>query len=175
MSKVTIKTDFGLSKNLNKIRRSFKRQSCPLYEKTIKRDIAAGVSPVRGQRLFKKYSQSYKDGIRGKVKFRTINGRVIPMAGPDPRLKGKALSPVNLKLTGKMMRSLFCRVNGNRTNIGFKSKIADFHNRLGIPRKSGINIVRRMLPTNRGEDFNRSIEIAIQRLLDTIVRRFINK
>ena len=81
MSKVTIKTDFGLSKNLNKIRRSFKRQSCPLYEKTIKRDIAAGVSPVRGQRLFKKYSQSYKDGIRGKVKFRTINGRVHG-AGP---------------------------------------------------------------------------------------------
>jgi len=71
-----------------------------------------GVSGNSNPRL-KKLSDSYKLQRSGKIKFRTINGRVVAFPGQDdrPRTIGKFFKPAksNLTYTGQMLESMIIK------------------------------------------------------------------
>lgn len=151
------------------IKREYSRRLPRPLKQAILKDILRGTSPVKGKR-FPKYSDSYRQSIRGRVQFFTVSGggggkRVIAIkAGRGeklptiPFLLGKKISPVNLKLSGQMLRSLRVRSKGSsasrRIEIIFDDEIAVFHNKLGAGKSKTI---RRLLPTESGERFNRRI------------------
>jgi phage gpG-like protein len=137
----------GAVKDVEKWRSSAQKIVADRLPDEIIRNISAGVSPVRGKK-FKKYSDSYKDAIRSGVYSKD----------------GKARSPVNLKLTGKLHESIFIDIRGNKIIVGFKNALADIHNRLGAGKSK---TVRRMLPTEKGEQFNKSITLSIREFLET--------
>ena len=108
----------------------------------VKRTIESGKSPVLGK-TFKKYSKGY-----AKIKGRT--------------------KPVDMKRTGKMLNSLQVSSTKSSIVLRFKNKKpADYHNRLGAGRGK---VVRRLLPSNRGERFKKFIENAIVRYLRRAAR-----
>jgi hypothetical protein len=102
--------------------------------KYLKREIPAtiqsGNTPVQGGKFKKTYSDSYKKQIR---------------AG---RFPGKRLRPVNLTVTGKMLRSLKSRRTKSGISMFFSSGIAKYHDRLGAGKS---RVIRRMLPRGNEE------------------------
>jgi len=115
--------------------------------------IESGRSPVNkggtdpsgtsGKLRFEKYSDSYSDQLgRGK-------------------LKSKGKRPVNLTVSGKMLRSLKSRITKNSINLWFSNPIAKYHDRLGAGKKG---VLRRMLPHD-GEEFNAGIRKRIANAL----------
>ena len=188
------------------VRKEFKKG---IYTRNIKRviiqDIIKGVSPVKGGGKFTRYSNSYKEQIRGKAAYRVINGKVVRFgkdaandalgistkqfrslrpdsaarktrASAQKKIKKlvddlnrdfkamqsptKKVSPVNLRLSGALHKSLRVFSKGNifrsfRLVVQFKNRLADIHNRLGAGKSK---VIRRLLPTNPNERFNRKIE-----------------
>ena len=119
------------------------------------KEILKGISPVRGQGKYRKYSRSYRDQIlKNKLPF------------PKKR------SPVNLRLSGQMLKSIFTKFNKAGFIIGFKSSLADIHNRQGAGKS---RIIRRILPNKSGEEFNKSIQVDIQKFLEKSRRQLLNK
>lgn len=64
---------------------------------------------------FKKLSQSYLDYRNGKVSFRKIDGRVVPLGGKDPKFPNTGeffkANFSNLTLTGQLLRSISRKIN----------------------------------------------------------------
>ena len=115
---------------------------------TIKETIQSGKSPVRGK-TFKQYNSDYAD-----------------------RFKGGRRRPVDMTITGEMLRSLILEPTKGSWRVVFTSGIADFHNRQG----AGVNrIIRRLLPTNRGERFKAFLEKQIENAANESVARAVNK
>lgn len=165
-----IRKKFGQTNNLKNIKRE------------ILKDMIKGISPVNGAGKWQKYSESYKEQIRGRAAYRRLpNGRVIRISADQvgrgfkkgkqnlvddlnsdfkkSQRPAKRISPVNLRLSGKLHRSLFVTTAGGikksfRLRIGFKNKLADIHNRQGAGKSK---VVRRLLPTEFNESFNRRI------------------
>lgn len=137
-----------LSKELKKIidgrfkvaKRSFGRTAANKTELAIKSRISKGQSPVEGYGRYEPYSASYKKQIK------------------DGNVKGKRrTSPVNLRVTGKMLRSLKKRVTNNGFSIWFTSPIAKYHDDKSVAR-----VLRKMLP-DKGEKFTRDIQNGIKK------------
>lgn len=112
--------------------------------------IERGVSPVKGQGRFDQYSESYKGIIR-----RDLSGF------------GKKNRPVNLKVSGVLLDSVFTEVKNNKVTIGFKDELFDIHNRQGAGKSK---VVRRMLPTQTGEEFTRSITLRLRELIERKIK-----
>lgn len=180
---VKVEKDLSNMKRLNTlVKRDYSRRLLRPLKQAILKDILRGVSPVRGEGKFKKYSKSYKLSIRGKVQFFTVNsggttktiaikagrGETLPTL---PHVLGKRLSPVNLKLSGEMLSSLKLRALGSATSrkieIVFEDDVAVFHNKLGAGKAK---VKRRLLPTESGERFNRRIS----KLTTTILSRSVS-
>lgn len=142
-------------------------------KKAIIDDMSAGVSPVEGKR-WTKYSDSYKDVIRGKVSFRKRGGKLIKINKPDPNVvgKGKSISPVNLRLSGGLWKSLKVSTTGRLILVTFEDFLALVHNNLGASKKK---IIRRLLPTEPNERFNEGItqviENGVKKAVDIVVKR----
>lgn len=139
--------------------KSFKDAGIRIIETELKdeiiREISEGRSPVKkaGGR-FKKYSVSYSKAI-DKGRYSQFN---------------KRKRPVNLRLSGKLLRSIFSRKkNGSTLIIGFNNFLADIHNRQGAGKSRA---VRRMLPTERGETFTDSIIFALGVKLRRAAKKF---
>lgn len=172
---ISLKTLNGLLKETKK---QFKKAAPKKIKEAIIGDIEKGVSPVRKQR-FSKYSQSYKDTIRGKVTFRkNKQGNTYANKKPDKEFlkHGKGISPVNLKLSGAMLRSFFIKapfigIGAKLLQIGFKHFLADIHNRQGASVKK---VIRRLLPRTN-EKFNTKIAKLIRDELRIAVRLAIKK
>jgi len=108
----------------------------------VRNTIESGKSPVQGK-TFKKYSKGYA------------------------RIKGRT-RPVDMKRSGKMLNSLQVSLTSSSIVLRFRNKKpADYHNRLGAGRGK---VVRRLLPSNRGERFKKSIENTIVRYLRRAAR-----
>lgn len=201
------------------IRREFNKRGPVKAKQAVVQDITKGISPVQGGGKFQKYSDSYKEVIRDKAAYRTINGKVVRFSADpagisqkefrslrpsrDARRNYKAardnlkqkvkdlnadfrakqnpkkqVSPVNLRLSGKMINS-FRVFSNNAFNqsykliFEFRNFLADIHNRLGAGKS---RVVRRMLPTNRGERFNRRISstivVELNKAVDTTLKKF---
>ena len=154
---VKITTTFDIDRRVRGIARSFQKLGCDVYEKEIIRSIKLGKSPVRKGRWDRPYLPSYVKAIRQNPLFRAL---------------AKRQSPVNLKLSGQLLKTLSCDPKGfSDLAISFNDKLADIHDRQGVPSNSGKRI-RRMLPTRNGEEFNAKITLEIQRLLNRIAKKF---
>lgn len=154
MAKVTVKTNFDF-KTLKDWQKQTNRGLAKLFKETIVSEIKKGLSPVRGEGRFVRYSKAYREMI--------LKNRL-----PFPKKR----APVNLTLSGDMLKSIFVDIKQFGFDIGFKSFLADIHNKQGAGRSK---ILRRMLPTNRGEEFNKSIQVDVQKFLDKARTRLINK
>lgn len=122
-------------------------------EKQVVKEISEGRSPVKSKGRFFKYSASYRRAIdRGR--YSDFN---------------KRKRPVNLKLSGQLLNSIFSRPIGrNKLLLGFDNKLADIHNRQGAGKPK---VVRRMLPTKEGETFTDTILFAVGVRLNRLANR----
>jgi hypothetical protein len=78
---------------------------------------------------------------------------------------------VNLYLTGKMMASANSKpVGEDGVSVGFSDKKAEYHNETGAGKSK---VLRRMLPTRRGEVFSRTVMQKVMKVLQTDVIRLV--
>lgn len=149
--KPKIKIDFRDASNEMRIFKSeAKKEAAATLETEILASIRRGVSPVKGFGRFQQYSESYKTAIK-KKRYPTK----------------RRIRPVNLTLTGKMLKSFFIKVKRNSVLIGFDNKLADIHNKEGAGKSK---VVRRLLPTNEGEKFSRKILTELKITLNKVAR-----
>jgi hypothetical protein len=146
MSSYTTKFDSGFIGNIQK---RFIDQAPAVLSKGILTSISRGESPVDSGEWKTPYSDSYLKAID---------------TNPIFRLLGKKKSPVNLKLTGQLLSSLKIRPNGNKLEVSFTDKLALYHN------KELTGRLRRMLPTEDGEVFNKEISLKLNLLLRSVVK-----
>lgn len=166
------------------VRKEFAKTSLKPIRKALLRDVTKGISPVDGYGKFPVYSKSYKDVINGKGMFRKVGGKTIFIKGVrDEALLSaaspvKRRSPVTLRLTGQLHNSLKLGTSGGffksfRLIFNWVDFLADIHNRRGAGKAK---TVRRMLPTEDGEDFNKTItDVILDRLnkaAKTIAKKF---
>jgi len=188
-------------KNMKRFVPAVNRRFARIAPKPIKRrildDLNSGVSPVRGEGKFKKYSDFYKDAIRGEPHLDDSGQPFIWRSDKSGRPHkvyvnegfnntdvtsqgSKSISPVNLKLSGKLHKSLTVAatsfpISGRPfliLSIQFKHFLAYIHNNLGAGRKG---VVRRMLPTESGEQFNTKITRLIKDILNASVSFVVKK
>ena len=135
---VTIKKRFKTLEALKNTRKVFN----PLVEQFIvpllKEIIRKGLSPVQGEGRFKKYSKSYLKAIEGS----------------QGDFKSKKKSPVNLTLSGDMLKETKVKKTENGLILSIDHWLADIHNRQGAGKSK---VIRRLLPTESGETFTREI------------------
>lgn len=137
-------------------KRSWENKAINVGKKLIDETIGKGISPVKGGgnqtgkgQRFTDYSESYKKRIRRKV------------------FPGKKLRPINLKLTGKMRRSIKGRPTKEGILIFYSDKKASYHTDLGAGKGK---VIRRMLPgKGTKEVLSRTIT---QPLLDLFIKLF---
>ena len=134
-----------IAKELNKRERKarskamekWKKLAKPLVKSEIKKRIAKGISPVSKQPNYQKYSESYK---KTRKRF------------------GKGVRPVDLNLTGKMMKSLSAKSIKDGISIFFTSAIAKYHNGKGRVRRATLPI------DSQGESFKNGIKKNLRNL-----------
>lgn len=136
------------SKLIQEVKKDFKEKAPPKIRETVLSDIRKGISPVKGLGKYLKYSDSYKIKIRNSKKFKSE-------ANPT-----KNRSPVNLRHTGKLHQHFQVYPTGStrgsfRLAFDWPHRLADIHNNQGASKKK---VVRRLLPTKQGEEFNVKIE-----------------
>jgi len=120
------------------------------YKKGIIQEIEGGRSPVKRKGRFQKYSDSYLKAIE------------------SGRFENKRKRPVNLKLSGDLLKSLQTFVRNKILIIRFDNSLADIHNRRGAGKSK---VVRRMLPTESGETFNESIQRDVREVLKRLASK----
>ena len=153
LSKVKVDFSEGFAQ-IKKFTEVGARSAAEVLKEEIVKDISRGISPVkRAGGRFKPYSTTYKKAIdRGQ--YRQFN---------------KRKRPVNLRLSGELMKSIYSEViSRNKIRIGFNNFLADIHNRQGAGKS---RVVRRMLPTNQGETFTDNILFAVGTKLRRIAKK----
>jgi len=151
MANVRVKVDTSkLKKNLEKVNPAISKSIAISAPQFILESIKKGVSPVAGFNRFKKYSQSYKNAIK--------KGYV----------KDKKQSPVNLTLSGKMLKSIKSRVTKTGVTVWFTDSKAEYHN------EGTENIPRRpMVPSQSGEKFNRNIDLRLREVVGAVINKIL--
>lgn len=151
------------SEMINDVKKEFSLIGPVKVKQAILQDVSKGISPVQGKGKFKKYSDSYKKAIK--------KGRYV---GKTVGTKG--ISPVNLRLSGGLTRSLKAFTAGRgsffKLVIDWQHFLAVIHNTLGASKSK---IIRRMLPTNANEKFNKHITDVlikeIKKAVDKVVKK----
>ena len=150
---------------IKEVRKEFAKKGPIKVKQAINQDMIRGISPVDGKGKWKKYSDSYKEEIR--------QGKSKKMKGAKP---SKRINPANLRLSGELHNSLSTYVRGKTFFIKFSHFLADIHNRRGASKKK---VIRRMLPTKKGEKFNRTIESTflgeLKKAVDKVAKSFLGK
>lgn len=149
--KPRIKVDLRKATNeINIFKSEARKEIANVLEKEIISSIQRGVSPVKGFGRFQQYSESYKKAIR-KRRF------------PNKR----RVRPVNLTLTGKLIKSFYIKLKKSSVILGFDNNLANIHNKEGAGKSK---VVRRMLPTNTGEKFSRRITTELSKALTKVAK-----
>lgn len=150
-------------KNLNKLipeirknsRNKFKREIKPIILSSIEKGISpvlkGGDDSTSGSAKYEPYSDSYKKQIKN--------------------MSGKNERPVNLKVTGKLHRSLKVRLTKNGVFLWFSDKKAKYHDKLGA---GPSQVIRRMLP-RKNEQFSRTITKKIFNILESVVKKAVKR
>lgn len=158
MIKVTVNSK-GAFRKLNKLQKELTLDKiADTTREEVLRSISSGVSPVAKSGRYERYSESYRNAIKKQYR----------------RLRGKKRSPVNLKVSGNMLKSIFVKVSkqAKRITLGFKSEIAGYHDN-GVKENSLPQ--RKMLPSRRGERFNGVIQNEILDAVNTAIADIIRK
>ena len=148
--------EFDAGEFFSKINKDFakrvKKEIIPQIVDTIKK----GRSPVRGQNF-----PSYSDGYTKQIQ----RGRYSQY--------GKKTRPVNLTLSGKMLRAFKVRplLRGGVT-IYNSNRLAKYHNDEGAGRG---RVIRKMLPTSGSEKFKTNIQKNINLQLEKAIAKQIRK
>jgi len=152
-----------------------------------------GVSPVAGEGRYDKYSRSYAQQLghgaqfarsekrrtgpkrkrRRKSKLVKLIGKAKSVFAPKKKKTkkkkvfkyGKQLRPVNLKVTGKMHRSLGVSKVKDGLKVKFSNPLAHIHSELGAGRKK---VIRRIFPK---EGSNQTFSRVILRKLRKLLRK----
>jgi hypothetical protein len=177
------KGSFDLTKYFESEIKKKERRAISVWQKTIpgiiikkiKDSVGRGNPPVSGFTRYKGYSQSYKDQILGKVSFRKINGRIVPIRpqlfeDAEPFIY-KKIRPVNLLLTGAMMRSLIYRPTQKGFVVYFTNKLAKIHSEEGAGKSK---VIRKLMPSGT-EKFKRDITIESDKFVDKILKKEFNE
>lgn len=122
------------------IRTGGERASEYMKEDIVK-SIERGQSPVEGEKRFEKYSKSYTTSIK------------------KGRYPGKKIRPVNLKLTGDLLKSIKSKLTSNGFSIFFSKTVngknlAEIHSFEGAGKSKTI---RKILP-EQNEEYKKSIK-----------------
>lgn len=107
------------------------------FKNKVQDSIETGLSPVEGKGRFVNYSPSYQKAIKNN-RYKDYN---------------KKLRPINLTLSGDMIKSLYVEKTNVGFTIGFKNKLAYIHTVLGAGKSK---VIRKLLPQNN-EYFSNSI------------------
>lgn len=146
-----VKKRITFDKKLRKaIKKAGSRSTGKKLRSLILATIRRGRSPVQGGRWDKPYSVSYSNAIK--------SGRVFPKF---------RTSPVNLKVSSELHRSLSVDPIPKGYDIEFSDFTAIFHDREGAGKAKAI---RRMLP-HRGEKFIPEIMRLFKRFVRQRIRR----
>jgi hypothetical protein len=138
-----------MKKSLNKYRDEFIKQTSNELQGLILNEIENGRSPVQGFGRFAKYSDSY---------LKQINRGLFDK---KPR-------PVNLTLSGQLLNTLKITPKESDIEITFTDELFDVHNKQGAGKSK---TVRRMLPTNKGEKFSRSITLRFAEIASLVAKK----
>jgi hypothetical protein len=145
---IKIKINFNLKKNMQQAKDAFFSDVLKIIVSEIKSFIAKGISPVSGKTRYDRYSDSYREGIKGR------------------KIEGKTkVSPVNLKQTGKMLESLRAEKVTRGVKVSFSDEKAKYHD---IDGAGKAKTIRRLLPNTGGRDG----ELFNKRLMDNIIKVF---
>ena len=140
-----------LKRTMPEIKEQFKNDLPRPLTQAIEKDILKSLSPNRSKR-FPRYSPGYD-----KAKKKAGHSRTV-----------------NLKLTGKMLKSLAAiKRRGKLLEIEFKDEKASYHNYSGPGGNK--KKIRRMLPDKRGEEFNSKITKLLSNILQKSVFRIIQR
>lgn len=113
MAKVKVTADLReINQLVPRVRKSFSDTAPIPIREAIRSDIQRGVSPVKGQGRFEKYSPSYRAQIRGEAAFRTgKNGKVYAITA----------------LKNKELKSLRASKKARSQNKSIKEKIKEIN------------------------------------------------
>ncbi len=117
----------------------------------MKEQISKGVSPVLGGGKFAKYSVSYKKAIKKGYYSKY----------------GKSITPVNMKLSGKMLKSLTSRKTKQGFTVYFTSKLAKIHSK-------DAKTIRKVIPL-KGEKLKGSVTKKAKQMLKDLITKAVNK
>lgn len=127
----------------------------------IKETIQKGSSPV---------AKGGKDGTSGRIRFEGYSDSYKKQISKGYHSdKGKKLRPVNLTLTGDMLRSLVAKAGMKSVRIFFRDSKAVYHNEKGAGKSK---VIRRLLPRDGQDSFNPSITRKLREILVKQIRRF---
>ena len=149
------------------VRKEFSKNGPIKIKQAINQDMIKGISPVKGGGKWTKYSPSYKKEIS-----KGTSSRMRAAAG------GKRITPVNLRLTGQLHRSLKVSTTGGflrafKLVVAFNDFLADIHNKQGAGKSK---VIRRLLPTESGDQFNRRINDVmfdqLKKAVATVAKKF---
>jgi hypothetical protein len=188
---VKFKMNLKVMELIEKAQTQFQADIKSIIPPEIIKTIEGGNNPVKAGKQVK-YSDSYIQQITGKrtgsdgksvaVKTRdTTKGANSALkydkkgksksTGASSSLQsqyGKLKSPVNLKLTGELLRSIQTGYTETGIRVYFTDIKAEWHNN-GVPEK---NIPKRpLLPSNEGEAFNFNITRRIFNILKEAVKK----
>lgn len=154
-----VKTNFPLAKKGIKLTSAQKKLLGRSIDKAVKSRIARGISPVQFAKKFASYAVDRSEAVG------------------DYPVGIKSKKPVNLKLTGKMLRSMTFKIMKKGIKygmIGASPKLDEIflvHNeglRKDIPK-------RHMLPTKKGEKFQSGVQKQIKTIYLKIIKAIIKK
>jgi hypothetical protein len=173
MIKIDLKGIKKMQEDLRKIEltvplemRSKFKQAADIMKKDIVDTIERGNSPVKGNKRFKEYSDTYTQQIFGQKTWRTINGKkvALPPTGADlKKFQGKRIRPVNMKLSGRMLKSIAARFSMRGFTIYFTSKLAKIHSTEGAAGKRAA--IRKVQPYG-SEKWKPSVITGAKRFLE---------
>ena len=144
---------------------TYKAKGAPIVERVLKKEIIdaikSGKSPVKGGGgqtgsgvRFVGYSETYKDQIKKSKKIKKY---------------GKRLRPINLLLSGKMLKSVKSKHRRDGlVSIWFTDKKAKYHNEMGAGKSK---VIRRMLPIDN-QEFSLTISRKLKKLIERVIKRY---
>jgi hypothetical protein len=137
-----------------KIKQFYLKEVNDFIKDEVLRSIESGRSPVDVKPLrYDKYSPSYTDQIKKK------------------QLGDKKQRPINLKLSGTMLRSIKSRLTINYVRVWFSDAKAKYHDKLGAGKSK---VVRRMIPDpEKGENFNAGIRRRLKKAMQDAVAKYV--
>lgn len=148
----SVKVNKDLGKVFARIVKTYGIKAAPVLKKMIINQIVLGVSPVAGYAKYKQYSESYLNAIG---------------AGRYSRWSKKE-TPVNLTLSGRMLRSIKARpLKKGGFTLWFSDEKAKYHNDEGAGKA---RTIRKMLP-GQGEFFSDVINLKLEEQLVIAVKK----